>query len=381
MRPQKCWLLLVFLATITSISLGPPTVARGDDLQDKIQQKAEADTKQAAMRGQLGQLENSITANESRLAATQSDLEQARNRLVTAQAEVDHADADLKVVEAHLMQVQAELAHRQRLLSTRVRVLSEGGEMNYVDILFGSTSLADFIDRLHTLQLLITQDAGLFRGVRAARAEVTAQQVQAAQHKAQVETLAQEARRQQQSIQEQFNQAQALQNKLAADRAQLQSAIDQEAQKAQDISAEIDALQRQANRHHQGKLSLQYPVTPVTITDPFGPRWHPILHTRAFHYGTDFAADQGQPVHAAESGVVIQAGDNGAYGYSVTIDHGDGISTLYGHNSVLKVREGDAVSQGQVIALAGSTGWSTGPHVHFEVRVNGTPQDPMTWLP
>ena len=116
------------------------------------------------------------------------------------------------------------------------------------------------------------------------------------------------------------------------------------------------------------------------ITSPFGYRIHPILKTKNLHTGLDIAASTGTPVVAANTGTVIKAGWNNSYGNLLMIDHGGGIVTLYAHNSSLLAKVGDVVSKGQTVAKIGSTGMSTGPHLHFEVRVNGQYKNPMDWL-
>ena len=117
------------------------------------------------------------------------------------------------------------------------------------------------------------------------------------------------------------------------------------------------------------------------ITSYYGWRTHPIFQTKRYHSGIDIAVDTGTPIRAAASGTVIYSGWMGGYGYCVMISHGGGLVSLYGHNSSLAVGEGQRVSQGQVIAYAGSTGYSTGPHCHFEVRVHGEVTDPLNYLP
>ena len=123
-------------------------------------------------------------------------------------------------------------------------------------------------------------------------------------------------------------------------------------------------------------------IWPVSgeITSPFGWRTHPIFGSSRFHSGLDIGADYGVPIVAAQSGVVIEAGWIGGYGNTVMIDHGGGIVTLYGHNQSLAVDVGQSVAQGQVISYCGSTGNSTGPHCHFEVRLNGEPVSPNNYL-
>ena len=117
------------------------------------------------------------------------------------------------------------------------------------------------------------------------------------------------------------------------------------------------------------------------ITSPFGWRVHPIFGTQRLHTGIDIGADYGDATRAADGGVVIHSDWMGGYGNAVIIDHGNGISTLYAHNSQLLVSEGQTVAKGQTVARVGSTGYSTGPHLHFEVRQNGTPVNPSNFLP
>jgi murein DD-endopeptidase MepM/ murein hydrolase activator NlpD len=124
---------------------------------------------------------------------------------------------------------------------------------------------------------------------------------------------------------------------------------------------------------------MTWPVS-GPIVSPYGYRIHPILGYRKLHTGIDFAVGYGTPIRAADSGMVIYATWMSGYGNVIIIDHGRGISTLYAHQSSLAAGSGALVSRGQVVGYVGSTGFSTGPHLHFEVRVNGDPVDPMGYL-
>lgn len=117
------------------------------------------------------------------------------------------------------------------------------------------------------------------------------------------------------------------------------------------------------------------------ITSYYGWRTHPIFGTTKYHSGMDIAVDSGTPIHAADSGTIVYSGWLGGYGNCVMIDHGGGLVTLYAHNSALNVGEGQYVSKGAVVAYAGSTGYSTGPHCHFEVRLHGELTEPLNYLP
>jgi len=145
------------------------------------------------------------------------------------------------------------------------------------------------------------------------------------------------------------------------------------------IAALLRARQKAQAKAPTGKGMLAAPV-PGVVTSGFGPRKHPIFGTMRNHTGVDFSATSGTPVRASADGTVAVAGERGGYGVTVIVDHGNSLATLYGHLSRTAVAEGATVSRGQVIGYAGSTGYSTGPHLHFEVRVNGNPVDPLRYL-
>ena len=154
------------------------------------------------------------------------------------------------------------------------------------------------------------------------------------------------------------------------------------------IADQIKAAQAAANQPRQGASSgsgnggggdLYRPV-PGAITSAFGYRIHPIFHVRKMHTGVDMHAGMGTPIHAAEGGTVISAGWRGGYGKCVVISHGGNLATLYGHLSAIQVSVGERVGRGEVIGKVGSTGYSTGPHLHFEVRVGGSPVNPANYL-
>jgi murein DD-endopeptidase MepM/ murein hydrolase activator NlpD len=167
--------------------------------------------------------------------------------------------------------------------------------------------------------------------------------------------------------------------KIQNNRKALEEALDALERTSREMESRIRDYQENRSGPALGTGRLAWPCS-GRITSPFGWRFHPVLHKQKFHSGIDISAGMGTPVCAADSGVVIVSGWNGGYGKMVVIDHGNRISTLYGHNSVLRVNVGDRVTQGQVIALSGSTGLSTGPHVHFEVRVDGRPVNPLSYL-
>jgi murein DD-endopeptidase MepM/ murein hydrolase activator NlpD len=137
---------------------------------------------------------------------------------------------------------------------------------------------------------------------------------------------------------------------------------------------------REQGSSDAGSSVLSWPL-PGNVTSGFGYRIHPIFHVGKLHTGIDLDGNTGDPIKAAALGVVVSAGWRGGYGKCVVLDHGGGLATLYAHQSVIMVSEGQTVKRRQVIGKVGSTGYSTGPHLHFEVRVDGSPVDPMKYLP
>ncbi|HHW15275.1 MAG TPA: peptidoglycan DD-metalloendopeptidase family protein [Firmicutes bacterium] len=169
--------------------------------------------------------------------------------------------------------------------------------------------------------------------------------------------------------------------RIQSERQAYEAALDEWEQTARQLESFIRGQQKRGPASPQATAKrMLWPVRGA-VTSEYGYRVHPILKTRRYHSGLDIAVPYGTPVVAAAGGTVILSGWVGGYGKTVIIDHGGGISTLYGHNSTLLVSVGQTVRAGQTIAKAGSTGLSTGPHVHFEVRQNGQPTDPRAWLP
>jgi murein DD-endopeptidase MepM/ murein hydrolase activator NlpD len=145
-------------------------------------------------------------------------------------------------------------------------------------------------------------------------------------------------------------------------------------------AAIAEALRRRGAGDDRPRPGRLLRPSPAAIVSGFGSRVHPIYGTVRMHTGVDFAAAMGSPIRAAAAGVVVSSGSYGGYGTATVIDHGGGLATLYGHQSATLVRAGQQVTAGQVIGKVGSTGASTGPHLHFEVRVNGDPVNPMSYL-
>lgn len=355
-----------------------------DDLEDQLQD----------IQGQIDESRNEqaswqevIEEVSVKLKAIQADLDAANARLTAIQKE--QADTNRKIQEtvAAIQEAQNRLQQRQQILNKRVRSIYIHGQLSYLEVILGSKSFSDFANRLELLRRVIHSDYDLILDIQNQKAQIEAKKAQLEADKAHLDVLAAEAQKEQDAIAAKKAEQQRVLERARANK----SAAEQLEKDLIDRSKQVQSLIQERLRQRetafsgsdesytQGSGVMSWPCNGV-ITSPYGYRVHPIFGTTIYHSGMDIGVDYGTPIHAADSGTVIYSGWISGYGNAVIIDHGGGVQTLYGHNQSLNVSEGESVAKGSVIAYAGSTGNSTGPHCHFEVRVNGEPADPMAYL-
>ena len=360
-----------------------------DSIQQQVNQqnaaKAAAETVIGSVSEQLRQIEE--------------QLRQATAELGTIKEQRVAVENDITLNERQLAEAQKRLEGRESVFYKRVRDIYINGRLSYLDVVIGSKDFSDFANRLEVLKRIIDSDITLINEIKKERADIEAHKQKLEADRAKLVELEKAALAKQAEIEQKKAERNVVLQKAQNDRATAMQAIEElnassaqvsamlkERQAARAAAAAAAAAAAQSSGGQgasdnwvQGTGQLGWPVS-GEITSPYGYRVHPIWGTTIYHSGIDIGVDEGTPVHAADGGVVVWSGWMGGYGYAVVIDHGNGLSTLYGHNSELAVDEGQSVAKGQVISYAGSTGNSTGPHVHFEVRVNGDPVDPMGYL-
>lgn len=384
-----------------SILLGGQAIhmpAYADDLDDQVQDlQGQIDSSRLEQENWQQVIED-VSA---KLKQIQADLDAANARLQSIQTKQAEINAQIAQTQNEIVKMEAYLKTRQDVLNRRVRAIYMHGQLNYLEVILGANSFSDFANRVELLKRVIRSDYNLILEIQKQKAAIEAKKAQLEEDKRQLDALAAEAEKTRQEIAKKKAEQQkvldaAKSNKAAAAQmeqdlnAQLASVRNLIQQRLAAAEAARQAAQQQAasddeggggsdDNYVQGTGAMGWPCS-GPITSPFGYRTHPILGTTIFHAGIDIGVDYGTPIHAADSGVVVYSGWISGYGNAVIIDHGGGISTLYGHNQSLAVSEGQSVSKGSVIAYAGSTGNSTGPHCHFEVDVNGSPVNPMGYL-
>ncbi len=277
---------------------------------------------------------------------------------------------------AEYAEVSQELKSKREVAGRRIRSMYVDGNESVLSVLVGARDLADFASRKALLERIAERDRTLFVEVKALRDEVASRKAKQDRVVAEVQALEARQREQQDTLDTAMGRKESLLDRLREERETLEEELEAMLQESRRIQAQIQAFQR-ANVG-RGPVYRGGFASPLSgrLSSGFGYRIHPISRTRRMHTGIDIAAPTGSPIRAAGSGTVISAGWMRGYGLTVIIDHGGGRSTLYAHCSRVFVRAGQRVGTGDRIAAVGSTGFSTGPHLHFEVRIDGVPVDP-----
>lgn len=346
---------------------------------------------------------------EQRLVAELNDLNYSltllRRELEELDQDIEHTEENIRVTEQELAEAEEEVAHRDEMLKNRLRVIYENGDTDYLDVLFEAESFAEFITRFNDLKRIAESDLELLEIAYEERKVVEEKKNELEAEKEQLLELKVER----------LDRRDDLNSKLADRESlldQVQEAIDaqekaiveleQESEKLEEMIVQLQEELRRQTERYTPSGELIWPVQEYGqswITSPFGPRTHPITgRAGVFHGGVDIGIPRtrwpgspsynGNPVYirAAESGVVSFAGISGSlsygYGRMIMIEHGQiepgqNMTTVYAHCHSLLVSPEEEVSRGEPIAVVGSTGSSTGPHLHFEVRINGERKNPM----
>lgn len=376
---KKCAALVAALLLGTQLSA---SVSWAETIEEKRAQLDEIQQKLGEKDAQLEDKKKEISNAMERLILTQEELAEAKRKLAAIESRQQALSIKIRQNEAALAAKQKEYDKSRSVYKKRLRDIYENGQVNYLDVLLGAADFRDFSSRMYLLQRVIRRDFALIDRLEEQREALLQQKAELDDIRKQLAAAHAESQKEKEIVAQKTVERQKLYEQALAEKAQLDAEYEELQRNSQEITAMIQRMEQEGRMMPQagGTGQLAWPVN-GEITSPFGWRVHPIWGTQIFHAGLDIGADYGDPVHAADSGTVVFAGWMGGYGNAVMIDHGGGMVTLYGHNSSITVGEGEQVSKGQNIALAGSTGNSTGPHCHFEVRIHGEVVSPLQYLP
>ncbi|HYF82659.1 MAG TPA: peptidoglycan DD-metalloendopeptidase family protein [Clostridia bacterium] len=305
-------------------------------------------------------------------------LNQAEDELSNVESTLSQLENQIAVTTRELERASSDAGSQKELLKKRVRVMYENGNVGYMSVILNSTSFSDFISRLDFLKKIINFDMNLLSKMKSHRDSVADKRNQLGSELKEKERLKNQIGEKKEQVATAKEDREKTLKDLTKDLKELERQEDKLLAQSAEIGKKIVSLQS-SNKYIGGKIGWPAPGY-SRITSPYGYRTHPILKKKKLHTGIDIAVPSGSTIVAANAGKVIYSGYYGGYGNTVIIDHGGKISTLYAHNSKLLVKVGDEVEKGKAITKSGSTGLSTGPHLHFEVRENGQHVDPMKYL-
>jgi murein DD-endopeptidase MepM/ murein hydrolase activator NlpD len=368
---------LIFLLAAGSIGWS----ANEEDIHKKIEQtkKKLNQTRQRERRvlGSLLKTQQELEKINDNLERLNLNLDKTEQRMDMINSELDNAQADLE-------KIKTEIGGRKGVLDQRLITIYKYGYQSSMEILFRSRSFSEFVYRFEMVSSYVRADLHILKTLQEQQDVITQKRAEiAAKQQELLEQKKTYSRLQAQNEAEQNRRITMMRDKkeelslLQNDRKVLEAALDEMERISKEMEAQIKSLQK--NNPALGSGKFIWPVR-GRITSYFGWRNHPILRKKKYHSGLDIAVPTGTPIAAADAGVVIFCGRNGGYGNMIALDHGNGLSTVYAHCSELLVTKGQTVAKGDIVAKAGSTGLSTGPHVHFEIRKNGVPVNPMSSL-
>jgi murein DD-endopeptidase MepM/ murein hydrolase activator NlpD len=374
-------LLPVLLAAVLLVPAAPAVQADdASDLKELQAEQARIADRQKSAQSALERIYFEKEQTRVSIKLTENKLATARAKVKTAGAELEQTRADLARLQTELKQTEETYAQQKKTFGTRLRAVNEMGPVNYFGVLMGSASFSDFISRWDRIAVIVKHDNQVVREIKATKTALDNQRrdVQA-KETAQKDLLAQ-AQESTRTVEAEQARLKELEAGQAAQEAELQAQLAAYDQEQERIESEIYAVQLRMKRAG-GKFDPAYPFKKrYPITCEFGLGDDPIYGGTRSHHGIDIGASMGTPILAIEDGVVIYTGFDSVYGNRIVIDHGGGISSWYGHTSKILVKVGQEVKQGEQIGLVGTTGMSTGPHLHLEIRVNNVAQQPRDYI-
>ncbi len=342
--------------------------------QKKVEEtKKEIKEKQA----ERNDIKDKKLALDIEISGLQDDIDQI-------QSVINDKNTEIEAKNSEIDSLNETIKETDKQLKKRMKIMYENSTTSYLELIMSAKGLSDLFTRISIIETILKHDKALINEYQTKKEEVAAAK-QVIENEKQEQVEAQKILvSKQDTIESKQAQQQNLINELNADIEELKRQEAEMEQAEKQIQNQINAALKSSSQQsvqYKGNGKFLFPMASYTrVSSPYGYRIHPITGTKKLHAGIDYAAPYGTAIYAAEDGVVLTSGWINGYGYTVTINHGGGYVTLYAHCSKLLVGAGQAVKRGETIAKVGSTGNSTGNHLHFEVKVNGKAVNPTEYL-
>lgn len=375
---------LVFTLTATELTpMAQATVTQADidalkeDASDLDDQKAAIAAELASLSASQSEISQRKTLLDSQIALLEQETDNLEQQIIGYDALIVQAQEELEVA-------QEEEAEQYDLFCNRVRAMEKNGTVSYWSVIFAAEDFSDMLSRLDTVNEIMDADQAVIDNLKALQADIDAQAMVLNASRDAASLTQDELDERVAELNVQLQEQEALMQEVMSDQASLQSIYDEMADEEARVQAEIMEKSAQLAAQNTGTATTGgyiWPVDSRRITSPFGPRNTGIAGASTYHNGVDIGGVYyNSSVYATKAGTVITSTYSSSYGNYVVVSHGNGNTTLYAHMSSRKVSVGQEVAQGDVLGITGSTGISSGPHLHFEISENGERLDPLTYL-
>ena len=370
----------VFIITLCIICISLPLFAA--DLNELQNQRNEINEQINQTNEKLNNVNEELTENLQKIQKIDENIEKNENLIKETNDKILKMEKEINEVEKELVEATNIYKTQKGLLDSRLVSIYEAGDINYLELVLSARSISDLFATYYMVSELTSYDVELLEFVENKKTEIEIKKTKIDEQKIKLEN----ERRNLTKTEIALSNSKVLRNsyvlKLSDEEKNLQSKIDEYYAQVNAIETEIRGLAKIINfgEEYAGG-TMMWPIAGhYTITSNYGMRVHPITGVYKLHTGVDISAGMGTDFTAIAKGVVVKAEYNSAYGNMVVIDHGGGIQTLYAHGSEIIANVGQEVNAGDVVLKVGSTGYSTGPHAHFEVRINGSPENPLDYI-
>ena len=385
MRKILCIVLAFIISSFsifTCVLAEETNTSNTTDAEILKQQQEELQNQIDEANGELENVQNELSENlqqvqklDEKIASSQTELDELNAKITELQTSIDQVGAELQKAEE-------SYNSQKKLLDDRLVEIYEEGEIQYLDVLLSSKNMSEFLSTYFLVTELVDYDKQLLEDMGKKKHEIELSKEKLDNEQEELATIKANQTKTAKIVENTKTVRENFIAKLSEEEKQIQSQIDEYNRQFDEVNAEILKLAMDGIDTQYIGGELAWPVPGYTrITSKYGMRTHPITGVYKLHTGVDIGAPMGANFVAANDGIVVKAGYNGAYGNMVIIDHGGGIQTLYAHGSEITVNVGDTVKRGETVVLkVGSTGYSTGAHAHFEVRINGVTTDPLPYI-
>lgn len=385
MRKNLCIVLIILICFATIYT---NTYADNETENNTVNNAVDLQTQRSDLQNQLNEANGQLNDVQSNLSENLQQVEKLDDRIETAEQELAEQESKITELKESIEQIETQLNSvtekydkQVELFKKRMVAIYMAGDTQYLDVLLKSSSLSDFISSYYLISQLTEIDENLLNDLETKKKTMDLSRQKLENEKKELATIVENQTRTTRTLQNTKKMRENFIDKLSDDEKNLQAKIDEINKQYEEVNQQILALAQNGIDTAYIGGELAWPVPGYTrITSKYAMRVHPITGQYKLHTGVDIGAPLGANFVAANDGVVVKAGPNVAYGNMVIIDHGGGISTLYAHGSEILVEVGQTVKRGDPILKVGSTGYSTGPHAHFEVRINGVTTDPLPYI-